>query len=255
MAISASPRSLVPLVAAIVGPPLLCLALVPVRSSVENTNAALLLVIVIVAVATFGDRLSGILAALIAGLSFDFFLTSPYESFAIHRSRDVETDVLLLIVGIAVTEIALWGRRQQALAGRNAGYLAGLYDASETAASRALAPSELIERVCGQLTLVLGLRGCRFAYGTGLGYPRLRHDGRVILDGVDVDVSKDGLPSDHEIELLVETGGSYRGRFLLSAPPRCRPTLEQRAVAASLADQVGAALTQYSPRSADPSWR
>ena len=72
---------------------------------------------------------------------------------------------------------------------------------------------------------------------------------------MDVDAIERGLPSTHEIELLVQSGGSYRGRFLLSAPPQCRPTSEQRAVAVSLADQVGAALTQYSPRSADPSWR
>ncbi len=231
-------RPLVPLAAAVVGPILLCLALVPVRSDVENTNAALLLVIVIVAVATFGNRLSGVLAALVAGLAFDFFLTSPYESLAIHHGRDVETDVLLLAVGAAVTEIAMWGRRQHALAGQSAGYLAGLYDASETAANRTLTPPELIERLCGQLTLVLGLRGCRFDYGTGLGFPRLRHDGRVTVGAAEIDVDEVGLPTDHEIELLVESGGSYRGRFLLTAPPRCRPTLEQRSVAASLADQA-----------------
>lgn len=255
MAVARSPHPLVPLAAAVIAPPVLCLALVPARSTIQNTNAALLLVIVVVAVATFGDRLSGILAALLAGLSFDFFLTSPYESFAIHSSRDLETDVLLLVVGTTVTEIALWGRRQHALAGQNAGYLAGLYDASETAANRTLAPSELIERVCDQLTKVLGLRACHFAYGTGLGFPRLHHDGRLTSGGVIIDVDAIGLPTDREIELLVESGGSYRGRFLLSAPPRCRPSLEQRAVAVSLADQVGAALTEYSPRSTDPSWR
>lgn len=254
MAIPRTPRTLVPLAAAVVAPLLLCLALVPIRSSVENTNAALLLVVVVVAVATFGDRLSGVLAALVAGVAFDFFLTTPYESFTINSRDDVATDVLLLVVCVVVTEIALWGRRQHALAGQSSGYLAGLHDAAEAAALGGLPPSELIERVCAQLVKVLGLRECRFDYGTGLGYARLQHNGRVSDRGSQVEVDTMGLPTDREVELLVEAGGRYRGRFLLSAPPRCRPTREQRAVAASLADQVGAALTEYSPRSADASW-
>jgi hypothetical protein len=255
MAISRSPRSPVPLVLAVSAPPLVCLTLVPFRTSVANTNAALLLVIVILAVATLGSRLSGVVAALVAGLAFDFFLTSPYESFAIHSSRDAETDLLLLAVGIAATEIALWGRRQHALAKQSAGYLVGLYDVADTAANRRLTPPELIELVCGQLSTVLGLRSCRFDYGTGLGFPRLRHDGRVTSGATPIDVDAVGLPTDHEVELMVESGGRYCGRFLLSAPPGCRPSLGQRSVAVSLADQVGAALTDYSPRNADPSWR
>jgi hypothetical protein len=255
MALPSRTRALAPLSAALVAPPLLCLALVPLRSHLENTNAALLLVLVVVAVASFGDRPAGVLAALSGGLSFDFFLTAPYESFAINRSQDIETGVLLLIVGIAVTEIALWGRRQQALAGRSAGYLAGLHDASETAAIGRVPPSELIDRVCAQIVKVLGLRTCHFDYGTGLGYPRLRHDGRVTAAGVTIDVDSVGLPTGQEIELLVQSGGSYRGRFLMGAPPRCRPSLEQRSVAASLADQVGAALAEFSPDGPDPTWR
>ncbi len=242
------PTPLVPRVAAVLAPPVVCLALVPVRTDIANTNAALLLVLLVVAVAASGDRLAGILAALSVGVWFDFFLTSPYESFSIDSRRDVETGVLLLLVGVVVTEIALWGRRQQAHADLSAGYLAGLHDASEVAALGGSRPSDLVERVGDQIQRVLGLRACRFDYGTGLGYPRLRHDGRVTVRGATIDVDDAGLPTDQEIELLVVSGGSYRGRFLLQAPPRCRPSLEQRVVAASLADQVGAALTEYSLR-------
>ncbi|MBO0876722.1 MAG: DUF4118 domain-containing protein [Pseudonocardia sp.] len=42
----------------------------------------------------------------------DFFVTEPYDRFAITKRADIETAVLLMLVGVAVTEIALWGRRQ-----------------------------------------------------------------------------------------------------------------------------------------------
>lgn len=228
-----------------------CLVLVPFRDSLANPNAALFLVLVVVAMSAFGDRITGVLAAVSAGVWFDFFLTKPYQSLSINSGVDVVTFVLLLLVGIAVTEIALWGRSQQAKATLSAGYLAGLHDASQTAALGGSSPSELIDSVCEQITRVLGLLSCRFDYGTGLGLPRLRHDGRVTAGTTLIDVDTQGLPTDREIELLVESGGSYRGRFLLRAPSRCRPTVEQREVALSLADQVGSALTEYSLRHAD----
>jgi hypothetical protein len=39
--------------------------------------------------------------------------------FAINDPADIETAVLLRLVGVAVTEIALWARRQQARAAAN----------------------------------------------------------------------------------------------------------------------------------------
>jgi uncharacterized protein DUF4118 len=238
-------------VTAVLLPPAFCAAWVPFRDNTQNTNAALVLVIVIVAISTTGDRVAGVIAAVSAGAWFDFFLTEPYETFSVEDRHDIETGLLLLAVGVVVTEIALWGRRQHALAGETAGYLAGLHDASQTAAVGGGSPSVLIDRVCAQMVKILGLTGCRFDYGTGLGNARLRHDGRVTRGAAVVDVDTRGLPTEVETELLVESGGSFRGRFLMTAPPRCRPTLEQRIVAASLADQVGAALTEYSLRRPD----
>ena len=39
---------------------------------------------------------------------------------------DVEAAALLVIIGAAVTEVALWGHRQQSRANRRAGYLDGV---------------------------------------------------------------------------------------------------------------------------------
>jgi hypothetical protein len=92
---------------------------------------------------------------------------------------------------------------------------------------------------------VLNLSRCRFHYGSGLGDPRLRHDGGLTYEGAHWDIDADGLPPDRETELLVSTGSGYKGRFLLTPTAGSRPTLIQRLVAVSFADQAGAALGEY----------
>lgn len=233
---------------ALAGPLALAAILVPFRASFRNTDAALALLLVVVAVAANGNRLAGYLSALSVAAWFDFFFTPPYERFTITRRPDVETTVLLLLIGMAVTELAVWGRRQQAAAAQRAGYLDGITAAAEAVAAGS-SPSALIEQVSGQLRRLLTLRSCRFQYGVaGLGQPaRLRHDGQVTLGEQTWDADDQGLPGD--TELLVESGGILQGRFLLSPDPGARPTLEQRLVAIALADQVGAALGGSQPAS------
>ena len=225
------------------GPLALAAILVPFRSSFPNTEAALALILVVVAVAANGDRLAGILAAISAAVWFDFFLTQPYERFAITSRGDIETTVLLLVIGVAVTELAVWGRRQHAVASRRAGYLEGISSAAQAVATGD-SPSVLIEQVTAQLTQLLTLRSCRFQYGiAGIGQPaRLRHDGSVTFGQLSWDVDTEGLPQDTDIELLVESGGLFQGRFLMTPDRGARPTLEQRLLAIAFADQVGAAL-------------
>jgi K+-sensing histidine kinase KdpD len=239
-------RDQLAIVAALAAPLLLTLILVPFRTSLPNTDAALVLILVVVAVAALGYRLAGALAAVSAAVWFDFFLTRPYERFTITRAADIETTVLILVIGVAVTEIAVWGRRQHVAASRRAGYLEGINAAAEAVAVGG-STSALIDQVCAQLTRLLSLRSCRFEYGVaGLGRPaRLRHDGQLVPAGPPGDVERDGLPAD--TELLVENQGILQGRFLMSPQPGSRPTLEQRLVAVAFADQVGAALAASRP--------
>ncbi|HEU4947921.1 MAG TPA: DUF4118 domain-containing protein [Kribbella sp.] len=238
------------LAASIVAPLVACGVLVPFRGSVANTNAALLLVLVIVAFAATGLRSAGVLAAVSSAVWFDYFLTEPYGRLTIDDRTDIETTVLLVLVGAAVTEVALWGRRQQARASEQQGYLSGVLSAAGAVAIGGSSPSKLIEQVRRQLVAVLKVDDCRFDYGTGLGCARLRSDGSVTRDGGGaVNVERDGLPTDCEIELLVQSGGGFRGRFLLTASTSVvRPNLEQRLVAIGLADQIGAALAEYDDR-------
>jgi len=240
-------RDRIAVAAAVLAPPALAALLAPLRSGIASTDAALILVLVVVAVAANGYRAAGILAALSAAVWFDFFLTAPYERFAIDKRTDVETTVLLLLVGIAVTELAVWGRRQHAEASRQSGYVAGVQAAAQAVAA-GTSPATVIDQVCDQLTRILGLRRCRFDYGSGVvggDRPRLRPDGQVVWRAAVCDVERDGLPVDREIELLLSSGGTYRGRFLLTAEPAACPTLAQRLVAIALADRADAVLAEH----------
>jgi K+-sensing histidine kinase KdpD len=236
-------RERITMLVALLGPLVVCAALLPFRDSFANTNSALILVLVIVAVATSGNRVAGVLAATSAGVWFDFFLTQPYERLTITNRADLETTALLLVVGVGVTELAGWGRRQHALATRDAGYLAGIRAAAEVVAT-GRSSGELMGEVSGQLVRVLGLSACHFQYGVaGLGEPaRLRDDGQVQWQRAVWDVERKGLPLDCEIELLVENKGRLQGRFLFSAAPDSHPSMAQRLVAVTLAAQVGASL-------------
>lgn len=239
-------RPMVVAVAALV-PLALCLVLTVAWSSVPAVSAALLLVLAVVAAAATGIRAAGVVAALSSALWFDVLLTEPRGQLAITSPTDVEATVLLVAVGVAVSELALWGRRQQDRASRTTGYLAGLVDTAVSAMAVSSADtSELATTVAVKLTDVLGLDECRYVAAplADISEPLLTADGTVLRSGRVLDVSRHGLPVDTETALLVRSGGYVVGHFLLTAATRVvRPSADQLRVAVLLADQVGAALS------------
>ncbi len=233
-------------------PPLACWLLSLARDSVANTTAALGLMVLVVLAAATGIRLAGIAAALSATAGFDFFLTEPFHTFTITDSDDLETAVLLLLVGAAVSEIAIWGRRQQAQASREQGYLDGLLGTAGAVAAGDASTGELIELVRAQIVTLLHIDSCSFTSSTHYGLPTLADDGTLNRGGRTVDVSRRGLPTDTSVSLKVRSGGTTYGHFLLTASTRVvRPTRNQLRVAIMLADQVGAAIAvgERPPRS------
>jgi hypothetical protein len=229
--------------AALLVPPIACAVLSLFRAGFANTNAALVLVLVVVAAAATGIRTAGIAAALSAAVWFDFFLTAPFQNFAILDPTDIETAVLLVLVGLAVTEVALWGRRQQARASREQGYLDGVVGTAASIGAGNASTEALVERVGEQIAEVVGLDRCRFDTGTDPVLATLDDTGAMTYDRHPYDVDRLGLPTDTEVELAVRSHGVVRGRFLLTAATRVvRPSPEQLRVAGALANQVGAAL-------------
>ena len=224
---------LAPLAAAVI--------LLPFRASWSNTNVALLLVVVVVAVAALGNRVAGALAAVGAAVWFDFFFTVPYERFTIRSASDVTTFILLLVVGVTVSQLAAYARRLKVIAITDAGYLAQIQEAAALAQS-ARSPHDVAEHVREQLVGLPGLERARFEFGSLRSHPpRLQADGTVMAGSGRWDVEHAGLPG--EVELRVSGGGQYYGRFLLTPRPESRPSLQARLVAVSLADLAGRAFS------------
>ena len=223
-------------------------ALTPFRSSFPNTDAALVLVAVIVAVAANGHRLAGILAAASAAVWFDFLLTRPYQTFSITHRTDIETTLLLLLVGAAVTELAVRGRRQRVLAVTDEAYLGAIGATAELVATTASMP-DVTRLVQHQLISLLDLRDCRFEQTRFGGLPRLEADGRLRWGDRHWDLDQHGMPAS-PVELLAEVHGRAYGRFVLDPTPGSMTPLPARRVATMLAHQVGAAFAGQSNVSA-----
>ncbi|MFI6722833.1 DUF4118 domain-containing protein [Streptomyces sp. R-74717] len=239
-------RDRIALAAALIGPFLAALVLAPFRTSMSGTNLALLLVVVVVAVSAIGNRWAGAVAALSSAAWFDFFLTQPYQRFSIAGTGDVETAVLLLVVGVAVSQLAARARRLRVITITDADHLARIHDTALLVQS-ATSPDAVVDHVRHQLVDLLHLQRCRFEYGSLLGQPpRLEQDGSAVVGHRRWDIDRDGWP-EGEIELRASASGHYSGRFMLRPAPGTVPSLQARLVAVALADHVGAALDTAGP--------
>jgi hypothetical protein len=235
-------RDRIAILAALAAPLAAAAVLLPFRASWPNTNVALLLVVAVVAVAAIGNRAAGGLAAAWAAIWFDFFFTVPYYRFTIRSSADITTAVLLLLTGLAVSQLAARARQLKIIAITDTGYLAQIHETASLAQS-ARSPDAVVDHVREQLIGLLDLQGSRFEYGILLGHPpRLEPDGSVLAGHGRRDVEEKGLPAE-EIELRTFGNGQYYGRFMLTAKPGARPSLQARLVAVTLANQAGRALS------------
>ena len=82
----------------------------------------------------------------VGGVWFDFFFTLPYYRFTIRSSADVTTAVLLLLAGLAVSQLAARARRLKVITVTDAGYLAQIHETASLAKS-ATVPDVVVNRV------------------------------------------------------------------------------------------------------------
>ena len=225
-----------------VGAPLgLAAALVPARQSFVGTAAALALVAVVAAIAILGSRFAGFLASVSSALSFDFFLTRPYERFAISHRSDLETTIRLLVVGLIVTELAARVRHHRRIAVEETDYVALIHDLGGLVAQGAPA-EEVIERASNELIHLLHLRRCSYVRGVPeSNRTTVQSHGEVFLGLLRWHISTMGLPGP-ELDLPVHLGGRTLGRFVMVPTPGWPVSDQRMIVAVAIAGQVGAAL-------------
>jgi hypothetical protein len=202
-----------------------------------------------VAVASTGRRLAASVAAIVSALSFDFFLTRPYYSFRITRQADLITEILLLVVGLSVGELAARGRTHRQAATQSRHEVELIHSVTELAAS-GQESKVLIAAAVAELRSLLFLRDCQFTPDNpGRIFARVTADGYVML-GADTWSTEDlGLPT-RRVDLPVRGNGWLLGHFLLTPTPGKSVARERLVVAVALADQVGAVLAVEQPNPA-----
>jgi predicted Na+-dependent transporter len=80
--------------------------LVTLRSAAGTTEMSLLMLAVILAVAATGSRWAAAAAAVTGAVTFDYFLTHPYQSVTIASRHDLVAVGLLLVSGLLIGQIA-----------------------------------------------------------------------------------------------------------------------------------------------------
>ena len=207
---------------------------------VPNSAAALVLVLLVVGAAATGDRIAGALAALAAAVGFDVFLTQPYLQLRIDSVEDAELAVLLLLVGVAVSELASWGIRQSTRANEQAGFVQGALESAMLASGSVDTPDGLV-RTSEGIRKVLGAEAVSFVYGDhDAGAAVISPDGSVRRRGKELRVGVDGLPGgEHSYAAIpIAQHGAQIGYFAVTNPTRTvRPSPDQLRVAALLASQ------------------
>jgi uncharacterized protein DUF4118 len=218
-------------------------ALVAVRGEVPNADVALVLVVFVVLGAALGGRGAGVVSALVAALSFNFFHTEPYNTLRVASADDIETTALLVVVGLAVGEITVRARRVSTLRDDDWIQMRRLQRVAELA-SRGHEPDDLLLVVTAELIDMLRLQDCPYEPAPFRSVlPRLERSGHVTtIEHRYIDNGFE-LPR-YGVELSVVGNGGIIGRFVLAPTPGTAVSRERRILALALADQLGAVLAK-----------
>ena len=219
-------------------------ALVAVRDHFAQANAVLILVLFVMLGAVIGGRLAGAVSALAAAAAFDFFLTKPYDSFTINNAAEIETTILLLMVGLAIGEIVVRADRIRSGVSGSRRELKRVHRVARLAADGE-AVEDLISAVTAELTETLGLHRCFYEPAPFTGtYARLEQTG--VISGTNiVQYTKQGFELPHEgVELPVIVHDQPVSRFVLIPTPGDGVSMEARLIAVTLADQLSVVLAR-----------
>ena len=227
------------------------LALTPLRDSIGATNAALILTLVVVGAAAAGGRVAGATTAVVGSLGFNAGFAPPYGTLRIASPEDVLTCVLMVVVGVAVGQLAHLATVRGRRSSRDRVGLRHVGDLRDLITDRAPIPV-IIERSAAHLVEQLGLASCFFVHGASrsIGFGDLppdldRHGSlpppasgatlRRGLDGFELPEGGVSLP-------VLGQDGTVLGRFVLEPTPGRGVARADRELAVLVADTIAPAL-------------
>jgi Domain of unknown function (DUF4118) len=219
----------------------LSVLMLPLRDHLHNDNMALALVVPVLIAAVVGGRIAGAIAALAAGLCFDFFFTQPYLSLRIAGSNDLTSFFVLLVVALIAAEVGIRARRGSRAARESLSDLDRLLRVIEIAA-RGADIEDVISSARAELIGLFGLLDC--VYETGTANAPLPHLGiHGAIEGAPlVATHTDFLLPPGGVEIAVAGRGFEFGRLVMFASESVRAPLQKRVVAVATADQLGITL-------------
>jgi hypothetical protein len=198
--------------------------------------------------AACGGRVPGVVAAVVSTMSYDFFLTRPYQSLHTDRAQNLGTAGLFVGIGLIVAALVSLGHRSRLASDRMRAELVRLNRVAELVADGVEAEDVLLS-VEAELLGLLALRGCEFErppFGSSL--PCIERNGAITTGRRRWVGGEFSLPAEG-VEIQVVGRGRVYGRLVLVPDWNVGVSIEQRVVAVALADQLGAALaTEPWPR-------
>jgi K+-sensing histidine kinase KdpD len=219
---------------------------IPVRTHLPDTDLALLLVLVVLAVGWSGRWSAVLLAGASAAFWFEFLDTRPFEDLAIQRTPDLETTLTLALVSIVGGGITVRVVRQRAAARTDAARAASIRrTASHLATGEELV--RVVQDVAEELRTLFGLVECFFeAAAADPQRAQLERSGELVLpDGAGTTPSWRAWEVS---ELPVLGHQQVFGHFVLRFEAGAeRPSRDNLLAALTLGDQVGAAFMAQAP--------
>jgi hypothetical protein len=212
-------------------------------------GVALVLTICVVGCAATGGRFTGVLTGLVGAVSFDFFHTPPYNTLRMDRAKDVETVILLLVIGAVAGELThLRDRYREEKAQSD--------DLLETvlALSHVVASGAPVDQVWDNLKVALarefGSIECRFEpFGAEAPpLPRIEPSGALPRSLLRRFMGRGFLLPDGGAELAVSHGREPLGRIVIIPLEPRGVSLRERRVGVALTEQFALVLAQTSDR-------
>jgi K+-sensing histidine kinase KdpD len=219
----------------------LAAALVPLRTLLGTTNVALALVLLVVVAASVGGRLSGSFTAVTASVVFNLFHTKPYLTLRVQSGKEIVSVVLVLVVGLAVGELAVARERQSAVRRSYLRSIRALEDVGAIVSSGA--PVEDVWPVVQDaMTATLSAQRVYFEPdGPFSAYPVVERDGRIEQSRKRLIGDGFALP-DRGAAVKVVANGRTLGQLVVKPTANVGVTREQRRAAVAIADQFAIAV-------------
>jgi len=231
-------------IALVIGPALAIAAaglLQDVRDDVGIANVALILSFIVVVAALMG-RAAGVVTAIVAGLSFNFFHTEPFHSLRISSGRDVATVLLLIGLGILVSEMSAWRRRAHYSSVRRLQGSQALRDTAALIAARS-DPNDVWTVIRPAIIDLLDLADCRYEPGPSPSAPPMQRSGTLVAHTMRL--GRDGFEiSEDGAAIAVTYAGQTLGHVVLRPEGHRGSPRDAREVAVALADLYAVALAE-----------